>query len=59
MAVVLNEYGGTVGVCIIFMHWNFTVSYSFLFHIGIRRLFEDVEQTEQTIKSSFMCNFLV
>lgn len=46
MAVVLNEYGGTVGVCIIFMHWNFTVSYSFLFHIGIRRLFEDVEQTE-------------
>ena len=59
MAVVLNEYGGTVGVCIIFMHWNFTVSYSFLFHIGIRRLFEDVEQTEQTIKSSFVCNFLV
>lgn len=59
MAVVLNEYGGTVGVCIIFMHWNFTVSYSFLFHIGIRSCLKMSSRRKQTIKSSFVCNFLV
>ena len=43
---------------IIFICWNFILSYSCLFHIGIRMLFEDVEQ-ELTINFFYVSFFFV